>query len=195
MGLHGAASRTRGGRHGGPSRAGPCALRRRATRAESWTKERGSPDGHRRAPTGRRRDRRRGRARRSRPVRRSGGGPGGPPVAGGARRPRPDPRTRTRADPAQLRERGHGGGCVARRRSSAPRMSSPVGSRSRRSSWHGPVVPVLVETSEQAHCVVLQHRHLSGLRRVFTGSVLRGRRHTPRSPWSRCRSCGRSGTL
>lgn len=39
---------------------------------------------------------------------------------------------------------------------------------------HGPVVPVLVETSEHADRVVLQHRHPTGLRRVFTGSVCSG---------------------
>ena len=39
---------------------------------------------------------------------------------------------------------------------------------------HGPVVPVLVELSESADRVVLQHRHMSGLQRVFTGSVCSG---------------------
>jgi nucleotide-binding universal stress UspA family protein len=40
--------------------------------------------------------------------------------------------------------------------------------------WHGPVVPSLVEAGEQAHRVVLQHRQLTGLRRVLTGSVCAG---------------------
>jgi nucleotide-binding universal stress UspA family protein len=39
---------------------------------------------------------------------------------------------------------------------------------------HGPVVPVLVETGERADRLVLQHRHMLGLRRVFTGSVCSG---------------------
>jgi nucleotide-binding universal stress UspA family protein len=39
---------------------------------------------------------------------------------------------------------------------------------------HGPVVPVLVELSESSDRVVLQHRHMSGLQRVFTGSVCSG---------------------
>jgi nucleotide-binding universal stress UspA family protein len=54
----------------------------------------------------------------------------------------------------------------------------PVGKRLGR----GPVVPVLVELSEHADRVVLQHRNLSGLRRVFTGSVcsgVAGRAHAP----------------
>jgi nucleotide-binding universal stress UspA family protein len=39
---------------------------------------------------------------------------------------------------------------------------------------HGPVVPALVELSKGADRVVLQHRRLSGPRRVFTGSVCSG---------------------
>ena len=39
---------------------------------------------------------------------------------------------------------------------------------------HGPVVPVLVELSESADRVVLQHRRMTGLKRMFTGSVCSG---------------------